>query len=70
MAEAISLQFLNFLRMDGEDEKRLVGLRQASGRRQKSTEDVLHSKCETEIGIQLQCTYFQLLQSKWELMVL
>ena len=38
MSEAMSLQFLNFLRTDGgggEDEKRLVGLRQASGRRQK-----------------------------------
>ena len=73
MSEVKYVEFLNFLNFGeggDDDEKQLVGLRQASGRRQKSTEDVLHSKCETEIGIQLQCTYFQLLQSKWKLMVL
>ena len=34
MGEVISVEFLNFGDGDG-DEKRLVGLRQASGRRQK-----------------------------------
>ena len=31
------VEFLNFLNFGGDDEKRLVGLRQASGRRQKLT---------------------------------
>ena len=37
MPEVISVEILNFLNFGGgdEDEKRLVGLRQASGRRQK-----------------------------------
>ena len=39
MLEVISVEILNFLNFgdddDDEDEKRLVGLRQASGRRQK-----------------------------------
>ena len=38
MQEVISVEILNFLNFgddDDEDEKRLVGLRQASGRRQK-----------------------------------
>ena len=38
MSEVISVEILNFLNFgddDDEDEKRLVGLRQASGRRQK-----------------------------------
>ena len=39
MHEVISVEILNFLNFgdddDDEDEKRLVGLRQASGRRQK-----------------------------------
>ena len=37
MRDVISAEFLNFLNFgdDEEDEKQLVGLRQASGRRQK-----------------------------------
>ena len=36
MSHVISFEFLNFLNF-GEGEKQLVGLRQASGRRQKSS---------------------------------
>ena len=35
MSEVKYVEFLNFLNFGGEDEKQLVGLRQASGRRQK-----------------------------------
>ena len=37
MPEVISVEILNFLNFgEGEDEKQLVGLRQASGRRQQT----------------------------------
>ena len=35
MPEVIPVKILNFLNFGDEDEKQLVGLRQASGRRQK-----------------------------------
>ena len=35
MSEVISVEILNFLNFGDDDEKRLVGLRQASGRRQQ-----------------------------------
>ena len=35
MSEVKYVEFSNFMNFGGEDEKQLVGLRQASGRRQK-----------------------------------
>ena len=46
MSEVKYVEFLNFLNLGGgdEDEKQLVGLRQASGRRQKALELILSRK--------------------------
>ena len=45
MSEVKYVEFLNFLNFgEDEDEKQLVGLRQASGRRQKALELILSRK--------------------------